>query len=155
MLMPAVGNLGLKPTPALGARTIGIPAAMALGGLVSAAAFASLVSIGPDAGTLLIVVPLVLHGLGRGLVVNGGTVLNYTGLAASDMGSVTGLSSVIQQIASVLGVAVAALMLRLFSNGTNALAAIQSVVLVMAGIGLLSMVALLARNPGLLEGEAI
>jgi MFS family permease len=152
MLTPAVGNLGLKPVLALGARTIGIPASMALGGLLAASAFASLVLLGPDSWLLVLVVPLVLHGLGRALVVSGGTVLNYTGMAAGDMGSVTGLSSVFQQIASVMGVAVAALMLRMFADGSLDLAAIRAVVLVMAGIGLLSIVALLARTQDAPEG---
>jgi hypothetical protein len=137
---------------ALGARTIGIPASMALGGLLAASAFASLVLLGPDSWLLVLVVPLVLHGLGRALVVSGGTVLNYTGMAAGDMGSVTGLSSVFQQIASVMGVAVAALMLRMFADGSLDLAAIRAVVLVMAGIGLLSIVALLARTQDAPEG---
>lgn len=146
LLTPAMGNLGLKPVLALGARTLGVPVTMAIGGVVGSVAFASLVLMMPGSSLVLVAVPLIVFGLGRSMVVSGGTVLSFVGMAAEDMGPATGLSSIFQQISSVMGVAVAALLLRLFADGALDLAAIRSVVLVMAGIGLLSMVALLARS---------
>lgn len=146
LLTPALGILGLRPTLAWGARTIGVPASMAAGGLGASLAFASLALLEPGVWLGLLVVPLVLHGLGRSMVVSGGTVLNYEGLAADDMGSVTSLCSVFHQISSVMGVAVSALLLRLFTEGALDLAAIRAVVLVMAGTAVLSVVALLARS---------
>jgi MFS family permease len=142
LLAPAIGNLLMKPAVAFGSRRYGLPLTMSVGALMGCLSFACLAMIDKPAFAILAFVPLALHGLGRAIVVNGGTILNFAQVEPEEMGAVTGLTSLFQQTAMVVGVGSASLLLRVFSNGPVDRATIGWTIIVVSMIGLMSILSL-------------
>ncbi|SCW75582.1 Major Facilitator Superfamily protein [Sphingobium faniae] len=144
LLAPALGNLGVKPAIAYCLPRIGISGTMAIGAIVGSLAFVSL-SLVCDAGWMVaLLAALAVHGLGRAMVVNGGTILNFAQVSPAEMGAVTSLSALFQQMALVAGVGVATVSLRLFGDGPLDLSTVRMAILVMGMIGLLALIPLRA-----------
>jgi hypothetical protein len=92
---------------------------------------------------------LAIHGLGRSVVLNLGTVLNFTDVDADEMGAVTSLTAMAQQLALVFGLGLSSLLLRIYSgaHGTVELRSVCVTMLTMGGLALLSAVVCRALPP--------
>lgn len=144
LLLPGFGQLVVKQAIPLSARLVGVRRAMIGWSAINAGAFA-LVGLLPGAAVPVIMALLAVHGLGRSIVLNLGTVLNFTDVRDEEMGAVTSLTAMAQQLSLVLGVGLSSLLLRIYAGDQPlGLEAIDSAMLTMAAVAMGGLLASLA-----------
>lgn len=142
MAAMTVGQYFIRTFMHAGTRIWGLPNTMIYGGIVAALAFA-VYGQWPDQPVPAALLLLALIGLGRSLVINGCTVLNFIDIAPAEMGAATGLIAVGQQISTVAGIGITTQLLRLFSTGPLDIEAIRSTIFAIAAISFCSVIILI------------
>jgi EmrB/QacA subfamily drug resistance transporter len=113
VLVYFVGNMGIKPftTPIL--RRLGFRTVLVGNGVLAGLAIAACAALTPATPRALVMAVLLLAGMTRSMQFTGLNSLAFADVGASQRSSSATLSSVIEQIASVLGVAFGAIALNL------------------------------------------
>jgi EmrB/QacA subfamily drug resistance transporter len=86
--------------------TYGTRAVLVAGGVLVALSFVLWSTLGTSSTYVGVVVPLLVHAAGVGLIFTGGTLAAMDRVSESDAGSASGMLQMVQQIGGALGVAV-------------------------------------------------
>jgi MFS family permease len=138
-----VGNVGIKPatTPLL--RRFGFRPVLIGASAVVAASIGLMAAFGPTTPPAVIVLVLTISGVARSIGFTGYNTIAFADVPAADLVSANTLASTVQQLASGLGVSVAAVALRLGDLGRpvvggDGLAPYRFAFLVLAALTLLA-----------------
>lgn len=108
-----VGNLVIKPVTTPIIRALGFRRTLILSTFAGALLLAAFVAVTPDAPVVVIVVLLVLSGVFRSIGFSAYNTLQFADVGERDLVAANTLSSTLQQVATALGIAVAALAVRI------------------------------------------
>ncbi|HEX2792055.1 MAG TPA: MFS transporter [Steroidobacteraceae bacterium] len=113
VLVYFVGNMGIKPltTPIL--RRVGFRTVLVVNGVLAGLAIMACALLTPQTPRALVVVVLLLAGMTRSMQFTGFNSLAFADISAEQRSSAATLSSVLEQVAAVLGVASGAIVLNL------------------------------------------
>ena len=113
VLIYFAGNMGIKPltTPIL--RRLGFRTVLVVNGILAGVAIMACALLTPTTPRALLVVILLVAGITRSMQFTGLNSLSFADVSAEQRSSAATLSSVVEQVASVLGVAAGAIVLNL------------------------------------------
>ncbi|WP_426228100.1 MFS transporter [Pseudarthrobacter sp. DSP2-3-2b1] len=117
-----VGNIGIKPATTPLIRRFGFRAMLVFGSLASAATFAACALITPDTPEALIFALLVLSGAFRSIGFSAYASVQYADIGPAQLTSANTVSATLVQLAAGAGIAVGALLIRIF-DGVGAFSA--------------------------------
>ncbi|MET2825933.1 DHA2 family efflux MFS transporter permease subunit [Mesorhizobium shangrilense] len=149
-----LGNLGMKvvTTPTL--RRFGFRSVMVVNGVIASASIMACGAVSPQTPQPLVLALLLIAGLSRSMQFTALNTLAFADIAAEQRSSAATLSSMLQQVAMLFGVAVAAAILNLSQIAREQsaldLADFRIAFMVIGGIGLITSFRFLAlpRNAG-------
>jgi EmrB/QacA subfamily drug resistance transporter len=108
-----LGNLGMKTVTTPTLRRFGFRSVLVVNGLIASASIAACAAISPQTPQALVIVLMLLAGLSRSMQFTALNTLAFADVAAGQRNSAATLSSMLQQVAMLFGVAVAAAILNL------------------------------------------
>ncbi|TPN78503.1 DHA2 family efflux MFS transporter permease subunit [Mesorhizobium sp. CU2] len=108
-----LGNLGMKTVTTPTLRRFGFRSVMVVNGIVASAAIMACGLISPETPRVLVIALMVIAGLSRSMQFTALNTLAFADIAAAQRSSAATLSSMLQQISMLFGVAVAAAILNL------------------------------------------
>jgi EmrB/QacA subfamily drug resistance transporter len=108
-----LGNLGMKTVTTPTLRRFGFRSVLVVNGLIASASIAACAAISPQTPQALVIVLMLLAGLSRSMQFTALNTLAFADVAAGQRSSAATLSSMLQQVAMLFGVAVAAAILNL------------------------------------------
>lgn len=117
-----VGNIGIKPATTPLIRRFGFRAMLVFGSLASALTFAACALITPDTPEVLIFALLVLSGAFRSIGFSAYASVQYADIGPAQLTSANTVSATLVQLAAGAGIAVGALLIRIF-DGVGAFSA--------------------------------
>ena len=147
-----LGNLGMKTVTTPTLRRFGFRRVLVINGLIASASIMACAAISPQTPQALVIVLMLLAGLSRSMQFTALNTLAFADVAASQRSSAATLSSMLQQVAMLFGVAVAAAILNLsqIARDRTALDLVDFRIafLVIGAIGLVTSFRFLALPPG-------
>lgn len=111
-----VGNIGIKPATTPLIRRFGFRAMLVFGSLASALTFAACALITPDTPEVLIFALLVLSGAFRSIGFSAYASVQYADIGPAQLTSANTVSATLVQLAAGAGIAVGALLIRIFDG---------------------------------------
>lgn len=108
-----LGNLGMKTVTTPTLRRFGFRTVMVVNGIIASASIMACAAISPDTPQALVVVLMLIAGLSRSMQFTALNTLAFADIDAAQRSSAATLSSMLQQISMLFGVAVAAAILNL------------------------------------------
>ncbi|SDA88689.1 DHA2 family efflux MFS transporter permease subunit [Mesorhizobium qingshengii] len=108
-----LGNLGMKTVTTPTLRRFGFRSVLVINGLIASASIMACAAISPQTPQAMVIVLMLLAGLSRSMQFTALNTLAFADVAASQRSSAATLSSMLQQMAMLFGVAVAAAILNL------------------------------------------
>ncbi|WP_027050978.1 DHA2 family efflux MFS transporter permease subunit [Mesorhizobium erdmanii] len=108
-----LGNLGMKTVTTPTLRRFGFRTVMVVNGIIAAASTVACGAISPQTPQALVMALMLIAGLSRSMQFTGLNTLAFADIEAAQRSSAATLSSMLQQIAMLFGVAVAAAILNL------------------------------------------
>ncbi|MER8446029.1 DHA2 family efflux MFS transporter permease subunit [Mesorhizobium sp. M1066] len=108
-----LGNLGMKTVTTPTLRRFGFRSVMVVNGIIASAAIMACGAISPQTPQALVVVLMLIAGLTRSMQFTALNTLAFADIDAAQRSSAATLSSMLQQVAMLFGVAVAAAILNL------------------------------------------
>jgi EmrB/QacA subfamily drug resistance transporter len=111
-----VGNIGIKPATTPLIRRFGFRAMLVFGSLASAVTFAACALITPDTPEVLIFVLLVFSGAFRSIGFSAYASVQYADIVPAQLTSANTVSATLVQLAAGAGIAVGALLIRIFDG---------------------------------------
>ncbi len=149
-----LGNLGMKVVTTRTLRRFGFRSVMVVNGVIASASIMACGAISPQTPQPLVLALLLIAGLSRSMQFTALNTLAFADIAAEQRSSAATLSSMLQQVAMLFGVAVAAAILNLSQIAREQsaldLADFRIAFVVIGGIGLITSFRFLAlpRNAG-------
>ncbi|TPM34531.1 MFS transporter [Mesorhizobium sp. B2-3-5] len=139
-----LGNLGMKTVTTPTLRRFGFRSVMVVNGIIASASIMACAAISPQTPQALVVVLMLIAGLSRSMQFTALNTLAFADIAAAQRSSAATLSSMLQQVATLFGVAVAAAILNLsqIARGGPALGLVDFRIAFLA-IGAIGLVAAL------------
>lgn len=118
-----LGNLGMKTVTTPTLRLFGFRSVMVVNGIVASASIMACGAISPQTPQALVVLLMLIAGLSRSMQFTALNTLAFADIEAAQRSSAATLSSMLQQVAMLFGVALAAAILNLsrIARGTPAL----------------------------------
>jgi EmrB/QacA subfamily drug resistance transporter len=113
-----IGNIGIKPATTPLIRRFGFRAMLVLGSLASAVTFALCALLTPDTPQALIFALLVCSGAFRSIGFSAYASVQYADIVPAQLTSANSVSATLVQLAAGSGIAVGALLIRVFDGGT-------------------------------------
>ncbi|MBB6412159.1 DHA2 family efflux MFS transporter permease subunit [Mesorhizobium sangaii] len=147
-----VGKLGMKmvTTPTL--RRFGFRSVLVINGLIASASIMACAAISPQTPQALVIVLMLIAGLSRSMQFTALNTLAFADIDAAQRSSAATLSSMLQQVAMLFGVAVAAVILNLSQIARDRpaldLVDFRIAFLAIGAIGLVAALRFLALPPG-------
>ncbi|PTT64145.1 MFS transporter [Arthrobacter sp. HMWF013] len=111
-----VGNIGIKPATTPLIRRFGFRAMLVFGSLASAVTFAACALLTPDTPEVLIFVLLVFSGAFRSIGFSAYASVQYADIVPAQLTSANTVSATLVQLAAGAGIAVGALLIRIFDG---------------------------------------
>lgn len=111
-----IGNIGIKPATTPLIRRFGFRAMLVFGSLASAVTFALCALLTPDTPPALIFALLVCSGAFRSIGFSAYASVQYADIAPSQLTSANSVSATLVQLAAGAGIAVGALLIRIFDG---------------------------------------
>ncbi|RUW63153.1 DHA2 family efflux MFS transporter permease subunit [Mesorhizobium sp. M7A.F.Ca.US.008.03.1.1] len=108
-----LGNLGMKTVTTPTLRRFGFRSVLVVNGLIASAAIMACAAISPQTPQALVVALMLIAGLSRSMQFTALNTLAFADIDAAQRSSAATLSSMLQQVAMLFGVAVAAAILNL------------------------------------------
>lgn len=108
-----LGNLGMKTVTTPTLRRFGFRSVLVVNGLIASAAIMASAAISPQTPQALVIVLMLIAGLSRSMQFTALNTLAFADIDAAQRSSAATLSSMLQQVAMLFGVAVAAAVLNL------------------------------------------
>ncbi|TIM17693.1 MAG: DHA2 family efflux MFS transporter permease subunit, partial [Mesorhizobium sp.] len=108
-----LGNLGMKTVTTPTLRRFGFRSVLVVNGLIASAAIMACAAISPQTPQVLVVALMLIAGLSRSMQFTALNTLAFADIDAAQRSSAATLSSMLQQVAMLFGVAVAAAILNL------------------------------------------
>ncbi|RUX95153.1 MULTISPECIES: DHA2 family efflux MFS transporter permease subunit [unclassified Mesorhizobium] len=147
-----LGNLGMKTVTTPMLRRFGFRSVLVVNGLIASAAIMACAAISPQTPQALVVALMLIAGLSRSMQFTALNTLAFADIDAAQRSSAATLSSMLQQVAMLFGVAVAAAVLNLsqIARGRPALDLVDFRIafLAIGAIGLVAALRFLALPPG-------
>lgn len=145
-----LGNLGMKTVTTPTLRRFGFRRVLVINGLIASASIMACAAISPRTPQALVIALMLIAGLSRSMQFTALNTLAFADVAASQRSSAATLSSMLQQVAMLFGVAVAAAILNLsrIARDRTALDLVdfRSAFLVIGAIGLVASFRFLALS---------
>ena len=137
-----LGNLGMKAVTTPTLRRFGFRSVMVVNGVVASLSIIACAAISPQTPQALVVALMLIAGLSRSMQFTALNTLAFADIAATQRSSAATLSSMLQQVAMLFGVAVAAAILNLsqIARGQPALDLVDFRIAFLA-IGVIGLVA--------------
>lgn len=147
-----LGNLGMKTVTTPTLRRFGFRTVMVVNGIIASASIMACAAISPETPQALVVALMLIAGLSRSMQFTALNTLAFADIDATQRSSAATLSSMLQQISMLFGVAVAAAILNL-SQIVRAQPALDLVdfriaFVVIGAIGLVAALRFLVLPPG-------
>ena len=147
-----LGNLGMKAVTTPTLRRFGFRSVLVINGVIASLAIMACAAISPQTPQVLVVVLMLIAGLSRSMQFTALNTLAFADIGAQQRSSAATLSSMLQQVAMLFGVAVAAAILNL-SQIARAQPALDLVdfriaFFVIGAIGLVAALRFLVLPPG-------
>ncbi|MEP6566980.1 MAG: MFS transporter, partial [Mesorhizobium sp.] len=108
-----LGNLGMKAVTTPTLRRFGFRSVLVINGVIASLAIMACAAISPQTPQVLVVVLMLIAGLSRSMQFTALNTLAFADIGAQQRSSAATLSSMLQQVAMLFGVAVAAAILNL------------------------------------------
>ncbi|MER8650406.1 DHA2 family efflux MFS transporter permease subunit [Mesorhizobium sp. M0586] len=147
-----VGNLGMKTVTTPTLRRFGFRTVMVVNGLIASASIMACAAISPETPQALVVMLMLIAGLTRSMQFTALNTLAFADIDAAQRNSAATLSSMLQQISMLFGVAVAAAILNLSQIVRHRpaldLVDFRIAFLVIGAIGLVAALRFLVLPPG-------
>jgi EmrB/QacA subfamily drug resistance transporter len=147
-----LGNLGMKAVTTPTLRRFGFRRVLIVNGVIASLSIAACAAISPSTPWPLLVALMLVAGLSRSMQFTALNTLAFADIAVAQRSSAATLSSMLQQVAMLFGVAVAAAILNLSQiarEGTELdLADFRIAFLVIGAVGLVAAFRFLALEPG-------
>jgi EmrB/QacA subfamily drug resistance transporter len=147
-----LGNLGMKTVTTPTLRRFGFRSVLVVNGLIASAAIMACAAISPQTPQALVVALMLIAGLSRSMQFTALNTLAFADIGASQRSSAATLSSMLQQVAMLFGVAVAAAILNLSQIARDRpaldLVDFRVAFLVFGAIGLVAALRFLGLPPG-------
>ncbi|MER8751499.1 DHA2 family efflux MFS transporter permease subunit [Mesorhizobium sp. M1050] len=147
-----LGNLGMKTVTTPTLRRFGFRSVLVVNGLIASAAIIACAAISPQTPQALVIVLMLIAGLSRSMQFTALNTLAFADIDAAQRSSAATLSSMLQQVAMLFGVAVAAAVLNLSQIARDRpaldLVDFRIAFLVIGAIGLVAALRFLALPAG-------
>ena len=147
-----LGNLGMKTVTTPTLRRFGFRSVMVVNGLIASASIMACAAISPETPQALVVALMLIAGLTRSMQFTALNTLAFADIDAAQRSSAATLSSMLQQISMLFGVAVAAAILNLSQIVRDRpaldLVDFRIAFLVIGAIGLVAALRFLVLPPG-------
>ncbi|CAN7460674.1 DHA2 family efflux MFS transporter permease subunit [Mesorhizobium sp. LjRoot246] len=147
-----LGNLGMKTVTTPTLRRFGFRSVLVVNGLIASAAIMACAAISPQTPQVLVVALMLIAGLSRSMQFTALNTLAFADIDAAQRSSAATLSSMLQQMAMLFGVAVAAAILNLSQIVRDRpvldLVDFRIAFLAIGAIGLVAALRFLALPPG-------
>lgn len=151
ILVYFVGNLGMKAVTTPTIRRFGFRGVLFVNGIVSSAAVVAFAAISPETPMTVLVVLLLAAGLSRSMQFTALNTIAFADITAAQRSSASSLSSMLQQVSMLLGVALAATVLNvaqaLRDGASLALADFRAAFVVVGAVGLVASLRFLTLAP--------
>ena len=146
-----LGNLGMKAVTTPTLRRFGFRRVLLVNGLIASLAVMACAAISPQTPQVMVVALMLVAGLSRSMQFTALNTLAFADISAAQRSSAATLSSMLQQISMLFGVAVAAAVLNLSQIGRGAseldLVDFRIAFLMVGGIGLVAVLRFLVLPP--------
>ncbi|WP_136621405.1 MULTISPECIES: DHA2 family efflux MFS transporter permease subunit [Mesorhizobium] len=147
-----LGNLGMKTVTTPTLRRFGFRSVLVVNGLIASAAIMACAAISPQTPQALVVALMLIAGLSRSMQFTALNTLAFADIDAAQRSSAATLSSMLQQVAMLFGVAVAAAILNLSQIARDRpaldLVDFRIAFVAIGAIGLVAALRFLALPPG-------
>ncbi|RUU75339.1 DHA2 family efflux MFS transporter permease subunit [Mesorhizobium sp. M7A.F.Ca.MR.362.00.0.0] len=147
-----LGNLGMKTVTTPTLRRFGFRSVLVVNGLIASAAIMACAAISPQTPQALVVALMLIAGLSRSMQFTALNTLAFADIDAAQRSSAATLSSMLQQVAMLFGVAVAAAILNLSQIARDRpaldLVDFRVAFLAIGAIGLVAALRFLVLPPG-------
>lgn len=147
-----LGNLGMKTVTTPTLRRFGFRSVLVVNGLIASASIMACAAISPQTPQALVILLMLIAGLSRSMQFTALNTLAFADIDAAQRSSAATLSSMLQQVAMLFGVAVAAAILNLSQIARDRpaldLVDFRIAFLAIGAIGLVAALRFLALPPG-------